>query len=380
MQTTAISPSISNTPRAPVNREEGKGRIRVRRGHLPARSAPIPIAAPAAPGSIAVADLSRAMDSWIVSCQVRQMTEKTIHCRRWLCDKFLWFLANGRPDSAAPCDRSSVEGFLIYAGKVLPTGVGRWGNTDALYTTRAATRPVSVASYHRILRAFCNWMVEEGFLSESPMAKIRGIVARADQIQPLSQDQVQSLLVAAKKSPYPKRNEALLLIMLDTGLRAQEVCNLRIGDVDRDARKIVTIGKGNKRRAVYYGPRTARALAAWEKVNPTEGVEEHLFMSERGTAAGDALTVSGLDQMVRKLAAAAGISGIRVSPHSLRHTFAVTFLRSGGHAFTLRELLGHTTLTTTQRYVNLAQADIAEQARVHSPVDHMLKTQKKAGG
>jgi site-specific recombinase XerD len=85
------------------------------------------------------------------------------------------------------------------------------------------------------------------------------------------------------------------------------------------------------------------------------------------------LTRSGLLQLIRRLGKAAKIEACRCSPHTFRHTFAVEFLRAGGNVFTLKELLGHTTLTMTQRYVAIAQADIESQHRRFSPADRLKR-------
>ena len=93
------------------------------------------------------------------------------------------------------------------------------------------------------------------------------------------------------------------------------------------------------------------------------------FCADRGPCAGEPLTRSGLRQLVSRLGKDAGIQATRCSPHNFRHTFAVSFLRNGGNAFTLQQMLGHTSLHMTNRYVALAQADIENQHRQFSPAD-----------
>jgi site-specific recombinase XerD len=126
-------------------------------------------------------------------------------------------------------------------------------------------------------------------------------------------------------------------------------------------RRLSVVGKGNKRRVVAYGAKTARALWAYARDAAPERI---LFEGERGP-----LTRSGLQQVMTKLGLAAGVRDVH--PHRLRHSFAIEFLRQGGNVFTLQAILGHTHLQMTQRYVAIAQADVVVQQRKHAPGDRL---------
>jgi len=154
--------------------------------------------------------------------------------------------------------------------------------------------------------------------------------------------------------------------MLDTGILASELCGLRFNDVDIVSRKAIVLGKGNKHRSVYFGRETGRLL--WQYVRE-EGIEgtEPLFLSTKRNA----FTRRGLLQLIERLGDAAGVEATRCSPHTLRHAFAVMLLRGGGSVFTLKEMLGHTDLAMTSRYVSLAQADVQNQHRQFSPVERL---------
>jgi site-specific recombinase XerD len=137
------------------------------------------------------------------------------------------------------------------------------------------------------------------------------------------------------------------------------------------------LGKGNKHRVVHFGRDTKKAV--WKYLQKRDIEEdEPLFLSVRGTLAGDPLTRAGLLQLMERLGKVAGLQGVRCSPHTCRHTAALRFLNAGGNVFSLQQLLGHTDLTMTQRYLNLAEADLESQARRFSPVDS-LKTSARKG-
>lgn len=200
------------------------------------------------------------------------------------------------------------------------------------------------------------------------MEPIPAPISRADQIRPFTETQVRALLAAARKSDHPRRDEAIMLFLADTGVRASELCGLKLSDVNMQERYAMVLGKGNKRRTVYFGLHTAKAITT--HLRGTERTADApLFRSERGGA----LTRWGLREIVERAGKVAAIETARCSAHTFRHTMAVTFLRNGGQVFALRELLGHTDLKMTNRYVAMAQADIASQHRRFSPVDHIQK-------
>jgi integrase/recombinase XerD len=117
---------------------------------------------------------------------------------------------------------------------------------------------------------------------------------------------------------------------------------------------------------VSFQKTTARAL--WNYLREEEREpNDPLFLSERG----EQLTRSGLLQLIERLGSTARITAARCSPHTFRHTFSVEFLRAGGNVFSLQQMLGHTALHMTNRYVTLAQADIENQHRQYSPVERL---------
>lgn len=148
-----------------------------------------------------------------------------------------------------------------------------------------------------------------------------------------------------------------------------------MSDLDLQQKRCTVLGKGNKRRAIFFGRTTARAL--WQYLREQSHEEnDFVFVSDRGGGAGEPLTRSGLLQLVRRLGQSAKIQAARCSPHTFRHTFAVEFLRNGGNVFSLQQILGHTSLHMTNRYVALAQADIENQHRQFSPADRLKRGDK----
>lgn len=216
----------------------------------------------------------------------------------------------------------------------------------------------------RALRAFFNFLVNDDLIAASPMKRVK--IPKVDKKLPmvLSASEVARLLDACRN----RRDEALVLFMVDTGVRSFELCGLNVGNVDiSTGAVIVHMGKGRKDRNVYIGDRTKRTLARYlvERTSPSS--EAPLFVSEKGA---ERLTDSGLRQALERLGNTAGIKG--VSPHTLRRTFAVWSLRSGMTVYHLQALMGHKDLTVLRHYLVLVESDARDAHAQHGPVDNLL--------
>ncbi len=314
-----------------------------------------------ADASISVVDLEKYAVGWLLSSEISQHSSATLENRRLIVKNLTWFLKRNR---YSECGVMELRQFLAYLNTGHRDPGGRWGNPQQ-------TRPVkprTVKDYHGSLRCLFNWIVAEGALDATPMARVPVPVDRPDVIQPFTEAQVNAALAAARKSRHPRRDEAILLFLLDTGVRAAELCGLRFSGLDMSAKRATVEGKGGKSRPVYFGRTTARALWQYLKQDGREP-EDPVFISERG----ESFTRSGLAQLIDRLGTLARITSTRCSPHTFRHTFAVTFLRSGGNQFTLMQLLGHTNIQMTAKYVKLAEADAENAHRQCSPVERLRR-------
>lgn len=313
--------------------------------------------------SISVSRLEAAAESYYLSGEIAQHSPATLSKRRLMIGKLLWFL---REKKIEECNLLALRQFFAYLSDKKPIPGGRWGNPQSNTPAKSST----VATYHATIRALFSWLVEEGEIDASPLDRIPSPCDRPDQVQPFTTSQVNALLTVAKKSQQPERDQAILLFMLDTAVRASELCAIQFKDIDMTARRVTVEGKGGKARTVSFQKTTAKALFQYLKIDGREDTDP-LFFSERG----EALTRNGLRLLFLRLGKVAKISSTRCSPHTMRHTSAVEFLRAGGNTFTLQTILGHTDLKMTQRYVSLAQADVENQQRQYSPVER-LKSKK----
>jgi len=167
------------------------------------------------------------------------------------------------------------------------------------------------------------------------------------------------------------RDKAMILVLLDTGLRASELCSLLIGDYEAQTGKVQIrhgVGggaKGKKGRTVYLGKTARKAL--WRYLVDREDGEDPdapLFLGRYSRP----LNRDALRQVIASLGEKASIN--KAYPHRFRHTFAITYLRSGGDLFSLQRLLGHATLEMVQHYARLADIDVEQAHRRASPADN----------
>lgn len=309
--------------------------------------------APSPPKKVAPSpSLSRVLGLWLADGEARGWTARTLANRRAVVGYFIsWLDEQEIPSNLPAMDDLTVREYLVAL-----RGKGH--------------RPSTIATYHRHLRALANWLVEEELLARPLRVKAPKIPS--DQVQPFTQEQVQRLLDAVRRGRCPLRDVALVLLLLDTGLRVSEVVSLTVADVDRTGGAVRVLGKGGKFRSVYMSRETRKALTVYltkERGDSEEG--EPLFISATGPGFGNRMTVSGIFQLIQRAGVAAKLSGVRCSPHTLRHTFAVSFLRGGGNLFELQSLMGHTDISILRRYVALAQADLEAAHRRASPVSNL---------
>ena len=237
----------------------------------------------------------------------------------------------------------------------------RHGDLAAFLSELAAgegERPaVAAATLQRkvaCLRSFYRHLRREGLIEHDPTADLRGPRKTGRLPRVLSRDEVALLLGQPRgTAPLALRDRALLEVMYACGLRASEAIGLHASDVDLEEGMLRARGKGSKERLVPIGRQAVAALRAYEqRGRPAlvgHAVQTQLFVNHRGGA----LTRQGLYKIVQGHARGAGLEQ-KMSPHTLRHSFATHLLAGGCDLRSLQEMLGHADLATTQVYTHLS--------------------------
>ena len=283
-------------------------------------------------------NLSAVRDEYLLNCQIGGKAKGTLDIYSHVTRLFLEYL--GDDPEITP---TRIRGFLLWLSEV------------------RRQNPTTININCRALRTFVRWLAREGYLTDDPMRDIKTPKIPSKFPNVLSDDELRKMLAIARRDP---RDNAILLLMLDTGVRAAELCVLSLDDLCLGTRTARVLGKGGEEGTIFFLVVTARALAKWLSVRPEVLFDYPLLMSAKRK---ERLTPHGLLEIVQRLARQAVVNK-RVGCHTIRHSFATVYIRNGGDAHTLQHLLGHSTLVMAMRYVDLVGRDLAEAHQRYSPV------------
>lgn len=263
-------------------------------------------------------------------------------------DAFL--TAQGMPRALTAIKREHVETFIL---SVL----------EGKSSSTAATR-------FRALKVFFGWLLEEGEITESPMARMK--IPKIEEHVPevLSTAQVEKLLKSCAGNGFRERRDAAIISLLfDSGLRRQELANLTTGDVDIENEVVTVMGKGKRERRVPFGVNAGRALDRYlriRKTHPRARRTDGLWVGRKGPITdGDSIYA-----LIKRRAEEAGIGAIH--PHQLRHSAAHYFRLNGGEDTDLMKVMGWKTRIMLERYgASLATERAIASHRKHSPLDNL---------
>lgn len=303
--------------------------------------------------------LSQAVEGYLLHIAARRLTPDTITGYTRVLNLLKEHFPHDPPLAALTVE--DIEGFLAAAGE--------------------SVSDKTILNYHTILSSFYSWatsrrppLVREHLLRQIPRPK-----PESRTVEPFSKAEVQAMLNSLSKSraysrrgkrtsdhnlPHEQRNRAILLVLLDTGMRSSELCGLTIADINLKTLRVHVMGKGKKEREVRISNRTAEAIWRYLTERSDASVGDPLFVTREGGP----LNRDRLGHIVTNIAKRAGVANAH--PHRFRHTFAVEFLRNKGDVFTLQALLGHETMEMVRRYLHIAQIDLDANHKRASPVDN----------
>lgn len=221
----------------------------------------------------------------------------------------------------------------------------------------AGTQAATARARHMALRRFAAWLVDEGEIDANPLLGVKPPKLDSKVVEALSDEQLRLLIKACSgKELIDRRDDAIVRLMAETGLRAGEVIGMQVADVDlQQGRATVRRGKGGKGRVVPFGPQTAAAVDRYIRARRAHRLSDTAALWLGG--GGQTFSYAGLNMALKRRAQAAGIEGFHL--HLMRHTAATRWLRAGGSEGGLMAVAGWSTRSMVDRYTGASASERA---------------------
>jgi site-specific recombinase XerD len=289
--------------------------------------------------------LKTAYELFILECQSRRFTSNTLRFYRGRLSLFLRWCQQGEIVHLDSLTHHHIRQYLF---EVQESGVS--------------------SAYHhgfaRAIKTFLNYCVRDELLTVSPFKKVKMPQLEKKVLEAVDLRDVHTLLKACNY----ERDKAIFLFLLDSGVRASELCALNVEDVDFESGEVtVRRGKGQKGRTTFVGPRTRKQVVRYfikERMNDQQD-QEPLFTRQDNNGR---IVYAGLRQMIRRIVQA---TGIKLSAHAFRRTFAINSLRNGMNIYMLAKLMGHTDITVLRAYLAITQDDLQAAHQQFGVVDSL---------
>ena len=293
--------------------------------------------------------LAIAIDSFLTNCRVKNLSRNTIKFYRAYLVSFQAYAEAQSISSVQEIDADFIRSYILMFGE--------------------GHNPGGVDAAYRSLHAFLCWIEKEEMMPvnwKNPIKKVDRPKVPDKIIEPVALEDVSKLLSTCKGNGFfDKRDKAILLFLLDTGARAQEVCDVNLEDVELDVGKVlIREGKGRKPRYVFISKTTIKSLRGYLRVR--DNLQTHaLFVSKSM----ERLTYDGLRQLVQRRSK---LAALKKEPtlHDFRRQFALSMLNNGADIFSLQRLMGHKDISILRRYLAQTTEDIRIAHDKGSPVEN----------
>jgi len=287
--------------------------------------------------------LGRAVNAFLLDCEARNLTAGTLRFYAQRLTTLLTFLEKQNVTEPERITPALLRAFIA---------------------SFAGHSPYYQHQHARAAKTFCGFLVREGILTTSPMTAVRMPKLPKDVLDPFGAEDVARLLEACQCD----RDRAIILTLLDSGVRASELLALDVGDFDAMTGALrVRLGKGRKQRMTFVGTQTRKDIVRYLTDRGKAGPTEPLFVTLTG---GTRLRFFGLQSLLHRLGRAADVKP--VGAHRFRRTFAIESLRAGMPLPQLAALMGHEGLVVLQRYLRLVDDDLRAAHEAHGAVDSLL--------
>lgn len=294
-----------------------------------------------------------AMQEFISEKEFENLSQNTISSYQLLFKDFLnWCESNGYEHISQLSSRT-IKRYL------------------AICKTEKGNNPTSINTKRKQFRAFFNFLIQEGIIEENPTDQIKR-VKEDIRIKTFTDEEINAILSYLRRTRrrndtfYAVRNHTIFLTLIGTGIRAGELTSLKWNGINLEARSMKVFGKSRRDETVPLTRELIKELAYWKTYctkhfsNPLE----YVFVTRKG----ERLTTNGLQCWFKRLSQKMGFPETRCSPHSCRHYFAKKWIQNGGDISTLARVLRHTSIKTTEKYLQFWGNEVAEDNDRFNPL------------
>jgi integrase/recombinase XerC len=291
-------------------------------------------------------DIISQFDSFILHASI-ELAQATVKDYRYKLKAFIGYCLDNYIRNIEKITTDHIRGFIAW-----------WQQTHSLRT---------VHDYYKVTRRFFSWLVEEGRLDHNPMVKVRAPRVPQNIIKVFTAEHIRDILLLCEDGTRTGvRNRAMIITLLDTGIRLSELVRIQVNDIDIQRGIITIMGKGARQRVVGISRSAIRAIINYYEQRPGECPQ--LWLTEEGNP----ITSDGVSQIFKALKRRAGFSDVRLSAHTFRHTSGTMALLNGASEREVQLLLGHSTNRMTQHYTaTINSQNVVARHKDFSPVDRL---------
>jgi site-specific recombinase XerD len=308
-------------------------------------------------------------DAYILVGKNNGLAEKTIADYQDKVLKFYWWWSTNYPSADKHPRGVTEEQASTYAGYLRNPCDNRWG----LATSRSSLSIASIASYGRSVKVFFRWLFKKHLISSNPFDDIsfnptkknkKRIIKRVEDSE---LEKIFAVLRAGAGGYVGCRNLAMVSLLLDSGVRRGELLSIQFAGLEPERLRVQVSGKTGERFA-FFGEGCRRAITDYlHRYRRNQANQLPLWLTEDGSP----LTYWGFGMVIRRLEKA---SGVDFHPHKLRHTYATMMARAGVNVYDLKELMGHSSITTTMIYIQQDVDHLGEVQQKNSPLDRLNRS------
>lgn len=300
--------------------------------------------------------LEDALREYLYDCQLRKLSERTIKGLRNNNKRLFQYLLNEFDiQEIEEVKRVHIQSYITFL-----SDLGR--------------KETYINSIIKCFRGLFKYCADEDYIKETPLKKVKFQKEEITLIETFNQEEVKRMVSCYSGRRFlEQRNKLIIVLLLDSGIRNNELCDIRMEDVHENALKIR--GKGKKIRYVPLTPVINKELIRYKRVREHYVQDkfsyqtEYLFLSQKGKK----LTIETVERVVKECGEWSGVrKEIRCSPHTCRHYYAQTQLKNGCDLFTVSRLLGHSNINITKRYLfSMTVDDVLEIAQKTTPLANL---------